>query len=117
MVLLGDEAQVEADFGPFGDSVNLDSRYVHDLRQTYRRLRNHFGRTQWYTLVTRLKWKLISVCLQIVLILIKDRYIVTQNVPKAWKLFWMHPMELLGDVALVEFRFRNYKDGVCVRAR
>ena len=26
MVLLGDEAQVEACFGPFGDSANLDSR-------------------------------------------------------------------------------------------
>jgi hypothetical protein len=26
IVLLGDEAQVEAHFGPFGDSVNLDSR-------------------------------------------------------------------------------------------
>jgi hypothetical protein len=26
MVLLGDEAQVEAHFGLFGDSVNLDSR-------------------------------------------------------------------------------------------
>ena len=26
MVLLGDDAQVEARFGPFGDSVNLDSR-------------------------------------------------------------------------------------------
>ena len=26
MVLLGDEAQVEARFGPFGDSANLDSR-------------------------------------------------------------------------------------------
>ena len=25
MVLLGDEAQVEACFGPFGDSANLDS--------------------------------------------------------------------------------------------
>ena len=24
MILLGDEAQVEACFGPFGDSVNLD---------------------------------------------------------------------------------------------
>jgi hypothetical protein len=29
MVLLGDEAQVEARFGPFGDSTNLDTRYVH----------------------------------------------------------------------------------------
>ena len=26
MVLLGDEAQVEPHFGPFGDSANLDSR-------------------------------------------------------------------------------------------
>jgi hypothetical protein len=25
MVLLGDKAQVEAHFGPFGDSVNLDA--------------------------------------------------------------------------------------------
>jgi hypothetical protein len=26
MVLLGDEAQVDARFGPFGDSANLDAR-------------------------------------------------------------------------------------------
>jgi hypothetical protein len=26
MVLLGDKAQVEAHFGPFGDSANLDAR-------------------------------------------------------------------------------------------
>jgi hypothetical protein len=26
MVLLGDEAQVDACFGPFGDSANLDAR-------------------------------------------------------------------------------------------
>jgi hypothetical protein len=26
MVLLGDEAQVETHFGPFGDSTNLDAR-------------------------------------------------------------------------------------------
>ena len=32
MVLLGDEAQVEARFGPFGDSANLDARLVHCLR-------------------------------------------------------------------------------------
>jgi hypothetical protein len=35
MVLLGDEAQVEARFGPFGDSAILDARYVHSLRRTY----------------------------------------------------------------------------------
>ena len=31
MALLGDEAQVEASFGPFGDSANLDARMVNGL--------------------------------------------------------------------------------------
>ena len=38
LVLLGDEAQVEARFGPFKHSANLDARYVHGLRRTYHRL-------------------------------------------------------------------------------
>ena len=32
MVLLGDEAQLEARFSPCGDSANLDARYVRGLR-------------------------------------------------------------------------------------
>ena len=39
MVLLGDEAQLEARFGPFGDSANLDARSVHGLHRTYHRLK------------------------------------------------------------------------------
>jgi hypothetical protein len=46
MVRLGDEAQVEAHFGPFRYSAYLDTRSVHGLRQTYHRLRNRFGRTR-----------------------------------------------------------------------
>ena len=42
MVLLGDEAQLEASFGPFGDSANLDARSVHCLRRTYHRLEKSF---------------------------------------------------------------------------
>jgi hypothetical protein len=38
MVLLGDEAQVDARFGLFRDSANLVARLVHDLRRTYQRL-------------------------------------------------------------------------------
>jgi hypothetical protein len=34
MDLLGDVGQMEAHFGPFGDSVNLDARLVHGLRRT-----------------------------------------------------------------------------------
>ena len=47
------------------------------MHQTYHRLRNHFGRTQWYFKVTRLKWKLDSVYLEIVLILMQDRCTVS----------------------------------------
>jgi hypothetical protein len=39
MVLLVDEAHVEARFGLFGDCANLDARWVHGLRLTYHRLR------------------------------------------------------------------------------
>ena len=45
MVLLADEAQLEARFGLFGDSANLDARSVLGLHRTYHRLKNHFGRT------------------------------------------------------------------------
>ena len=46
MVLLGEEAQMEARFGLFGDSANLDARLVHGFRGTYHMLRNQFGHTQ-----------------------------------------------------------------------
>ena len=45
MVLLGEEAQVKARFGLFGDSANLDTR-VYDLHETYHILGNQFGRTR-----------------------------------------------------------------------
>jgi hypothetical protein len=47
MGLLGDEAQVEARFGTFGDSASLDARLVHGLRQTYRMLENSIEGTRW----------------------------------------------------------------------
>jgi hypothetical protein len=42
MVLLGDVGQVEAHLGPFGDSVNLSARWVHDLRRMYQGHQNLF---------------------------------------------------------------------------
>ena len=59
MVLLGDEAQPEARYSPFGDSANLDARYAHGLRQMYRRLGNHFGRIRWNSSVTWVMWNLV----------------------------------------------------------
>jgi hypothetical protein len=38
MVLLGYEAQLEAHFGPFGDSANLDARLVHGMHRMCHRL-------------------------------------------------------------------------------
>ena len=102
MELLGDVVHVESCFGPFGDTVSVLARYVHGLRQTYHGLRNHFGRTRCYSKVTRLKWMLVLVCLEIVLILTQDRGKFAPNVPWARKLFWTHRMELLGDVGHVE---------------
>jgi hypothetical protein len=42
------------------------------LRQTYHRLRNHFGRAHQYYLVMRLKWKVDLVHLERLLILKQD---------------------------------------------
>jgi hypothetical protein len=42
------------------------------LRQTYHRLENHFGGNRWYSYVVLVKWKLILVHLEIVLISTQD---------------------------------------------
>jgi hypothetical protein len=73
MVLLGDEAQVEARFGLFGDSANLDTRQVNGLPQTYFRLGNPFGRTRSNTKVTWIMSNLVSVRLETVLESVDDR--------------------------------------------
>jgi hypothetical protein len=42
----------------------------------YHSLQIRFGHTEWYSYVTRLKWKLVLVHLDTVLILIQDRFMV-----------------------------------------
>ena len=72
MVLLGDEAQLKARFGPFGDSGNIDARWVHGLRRTYHRLENRFGRTRWNSKVTWVLWNLVLVRLETVVVLVQE---------------------------------------------
>jgi hypothetical protein len=72
MELISGVGHVEFHFSPFGDSVNVSTREVHGLHRTNHRHRNHFGRTRWESLVTWLKWKLGSVCLGILLLLMHD---------------------------------------------
>jgi hypothetical protein len=57
------EAQLEAFFGLFGDSANLDTRLVHSLRRTYQRLKNPIGHTRWNSYMTWVMWNVVSVCL------------------------------------------------------
>jgi hypothetical protein len=70
--LVSDMGRVESRFTPFGDSVSVSARQVHGLHRTYHRHRNRFVRTRWFCLVTWLKWKLSSVHLEIVLLLMHD---------------------------------------------
>jgi hypothetical protein len=63
-----------------------------------------------------LKWKLISVHLEIVLFLTQDRRTVCVEHPLPQKSFLTHPMELLGVVGHLESRFGLFRDGVSVRA-
>jgi hypothetical protein len=67
---------VDACFGLFGDSANLDERLVHGLRRTYYRLKNRFGRTHWISYVTLVMWNLVSIHLETVEVLVQDRYTV-----------------------------------------
>jgi hypothetical protein len=73
MDLLCDFGHVESRFNQLGDSGSVSASYVHGLRETYHRLVNHFRRARWYSYVMRLKWMLILVYLEIVLILRQDR--------------------------------------------
>ena len=68
IVLLADGGQEEARFDPFGDSINLVARLVHDLPRMYHVHGNRFGHTEWYSEVMYVEWKLVLVRFEIVLV-------------------------------------------------
>jgi hypothetical protein len=68
IVLLCDVDQVEADFDLFGDSFNLGARKVDGLHLMYHGHGNRFGHTRLYSYVMYVKWELVSVCLDIVVV-------------------------------------------------
>jgi hypothetical protein len=47
----------------------------------------------------------------------KDRSMVCASVPKARKMFWTHPMVLLGDEGLVEAHFVLFGDSANLDVR
>jgi hypothetical protein len=56
-------------------------------------------------------WNLVLVHLEIVLVSVQDRCTVS-NIAQAQKLFWMHPIVLLGDEAQVDASFSSFGDSV-----
>jgi hypothetical protein len=86
------------------------------LWQTYHRLRNHFGRTQWYSKMTRLKLKLIFIHLKVVLIMTQDGCTVCAKRTIGLEIILYAP-KLLCDVGHVKSRFGLFGDGVSVSAR
>jgi hypothetical protein len=67
--------------------------------------------------MTRLKWKLVSVCLEIVVILSLDWCTFASNVPQAQKSCCTCAIELLGDVGHVESHFGMFGESVSFGAR
>jgi hypothetical protein len=67
--------------------------------------------------VTRLKWKLGSVRLEIVLLLMQDWCTVCVERTVGSEIDWRQPMELLGDAGHVESLFDSFRDNVTVSAR
>ena len=60
-------------------------------------------------------WKLVSVCLEIVLVLVQDRCTICAE--QGLEIVSEHTMELLGDEAQVESRFGPFGDSVSISAR
>ena len=65
--------------------------------------------------MTRLKSNLVSVCLEIVLVLVQDRCTICAE--QGLEIISEHTMELLGDEAQVESRFGLFGDSANVDAR
>ena len=63
------------------------------------------------------KWKLVSVRLDIVLVLVQDRCTVCVKHTIGSEIILDAPMKLLGDVGHVEPRFDLFGDSVSVGAR
>ena len=64
-----------------------------------------------------MKWKLISVCLEIVLISTKDRFTICAERGIGFEISWMNLIVLLGDVGNVEAHFSPFGDSVNLDAR
>ena len=59
-------------------------------------------------------WNLTSFRLETVLVSVQDECLVCARCTIGLQIFWTQPMELLGDVGHVEYRFFSFGDSVGV---
>ena len=78
---------------------------------------NHFGHTRSYSYVTFVKRKLVSVCLEVVLISGQHRYTVCAKCSMGMEIILAPPMVLLGVVSHVEACFGPFGGSVSLSAR
>ena len=60
--------------------------------------------------MTWVMWILVSICLETVLVLVQDRYLVCAKHVIGSEIVWTHPMVLLRDEAQVEAHFGPFGD-------
>ena len=90
---------------------------MHGLCGTYHRLGNHFGRTRWNSLVTRVMSNHVSVRLEMVLVSMQDRCIVCAKRTIGLETILDAMMVLLGDEAQVQAHFGVFTDSASLDAR
>ena len=95
--------------------VSVQNRYMVCARRTI--VSEIFWTHLMVPLVTRLKWKLISVHLEILRILMQDRCTICAERTIGSGIICTHTMELLGDVGHAESHFFLFGDSVSVGAR
>ena len=90
---------------------------MHGLHRTWNRHRSRFGCTQWNSKATWVKWKLILLRLEMVLISAQDRCIVCAECNMGMEIILAVPDGTPGDVGQGEARFSPFGDSVSLKAR
>ena len=90
---------------------------MHGLDRTWNRLGSHFGCTRWNSKVAWVKWKLILLCLEIVLILAQNMCTVCAECTMGMEIVLAVPDGTPRDVGQGEARFSPFGDSVSLDAR
>ena len=90
---------------------------MHGLHRTRNRFGSRFRRTRWNSKATWVKWKLILLHLEIVLILAQDRCTVCSDCTMGMEIILAVPDGTPGDVGPGKARFSPFGDSVSLDAR